>query len=152
MQGGAGGAPQEWVPPQPPCDVKAGHFRVTSAIVDLQNAASKPNARERLLKDANDVLTRAITQDKQDKNAGAWYYLGRYYVEVKDAPGADTAFQRAVALAPQCKDDIDRHRERLWIDVINHGLPRALPNRSVVRIPARAWGAARALRPTVIQP
>ncbi len=122
MQGGAGGAPQEWVPPQPPCDVKAGHFRVTSAIVDLQNAASKPNARERLLKDANDVLTRAITQDKQDKNAGAWYYLGRYYVEVKDTPGADTAFQRAVALAPQCKDDIDRYRERLWVDVINHGL------------------------------
>src|SRR5438034_6560955 len=122
MQGGAGGAPQEWVPPQPPCDVKAGHFRVTSAIVDLQNAASKPNARERLLKDANDVLTRAITQDKQDQNAGAWYYLGRYYVEVKDTPGADTAFQRAVALAPQCKDDIDRYRERLWVDVLNHGL------------------------------
>ncbi|HWC75387.1 MAG TPA: tetratricopeptide repeat protein [Gemmatimonadales bacterium] len=114
--------PQEWVPPQPPCDVKAGHFRVTSAIIDLQNAATKANARERLLKDANDVLTRAITQDKQDKNPGAWYYLGRYYVEMKDAAGADSAFQRAVALAPQCKDDVDRYRERLWVDVINAGL------------------------------
>ena len=117
-----GGGPQEWVPPQPPCDVKAGHFRVTSAIVDLQNAATKVNARERLLKDANDVLTRALTQDKQDKNPAAWYYLGRYYVETKDAPGADSAFQRAVALAPQCKNDIDHHRERLWVDVINGGL------------------------------
>jgi Tfp pilus assembly protein PilF len=114
--------PSEWVPPQPPCDLKAGHFRVTSAIVDLQNAATKANARERLLQDARDVLTRALTQDKQDKNPAAWYYLGRYYVERKDAAGADTAFQRAVALAPQCKEDIDRHREMVWVNVINAGL------------------------------
>lgn len=114
--------PQEWVPPQPPCELKAGHFRVTSAIVDLQNAATKANARDRLLKDANDVLTRAITQDKQDKNPAAWYYFGRYYVEVKDAAGADSAFQRAVALAPLCKEDIDRHRNSVWVDVINAGL------------------------------
>ncbi|HKA60072.1 MAG TPA: hypothetical protein VKD28_15735, partial [Gemmatimonadales bacterium] len=100
--------PQQWVPPQPPCDLKAGHFRVTSAIVDLQNAATKANARQRLLSDAKDVLTRAITGDKQDKNPAAWYYFGRYYVETNDAAGADTAFQRAVALAPQCKADIDR--------------------------------------------
>src|SRR4051812_26930680 len=114
--------PHEWVPPQPPCDVKAGHFRVTSAIVDLQNAATKLNARERLLQDAKDVLTHAITLDKQDKNPGAWYYFGRYYVETKDAAGADSAFQRAVALAPQCKDDIDRYREILWVDAVNAGL------------------------------
>lgn len=117
-----GGGPQEWVPPQPPCDLKAGHFRVTSAIVDLQNASTKANARERLLKDANDVLTRAITQDKQDKNPAAWYYFGRYYVETKDAAGADTAFARAVTLAPLCKEDIDHHRSRVWVDVINAGL------------------------------
>lgn len=112
----------EWIPPQPPCELKAGHFRVTSAIVDLQNAATKANARERLLKDANDVLTRAITQDKQDKNPAAWYYFGRYYVEVKDAAGADSAFERAAALAPQCTDDIDRYRNAVWVDVINAGL------------------------------
>ena len=113
---------QQWVPPQPPCELKAGHFRVTSAIVDLQNAATKANARQRLLQDAKDVLTRAITADKQDKNPAAWYYFGRYYVETNDAGGADTAFQRAVALAPQCKEDIDRHREALWVEVINAGL------------------------------
>jgi len=31
-------------------------------------------------------------------------------VEVADAAGGDTAFQKAVALAPQCKEDVDRYR------------------------------------------
>ena len=115
-------APREWVPPQPPCDIKAGHFRVNSAIVDLQSAASKPLTRDRMLSETKDILTRAITIDKQDKNPAVWYYFGRYYVEVGDAAGADTAFQKAAALAPQCKEDVDRYRTRLWADVLNGGL------------------------------
>lgn len=113
---------QAYVPPQPPCDIKAGHFRVTSAIVDLQSAATKPNTRDRMLQATQDVLTRAINIDGQDKNPAAWYYLGRYYVEMKDAAGADSAFRRAVALAPQCQQDIDTYRERLWVDVLQAGL------------------------------
>jgi len=113
---------QAYVPPQPPCDIKAGHFRVTSAIVDLQSAATKPNTRDRMLQATRDVLTRAITTDGQDKNPAAWYYLGRYYVEMKDAAGADSAFRRAAALAPQCQQDIDAYRERLWVDVLQAGL------------------------------
>jgi cytochrome c-type biogenesis protein CcmH/NrfG len=113
---------QGWVPPQLLCDIKAGHFRVTSAIVDLQSAATKPNTRDRMLQATLDVLTRAITADGQDKNPAAWYYLGRYYVEMKDAAGADSAFRRAVALAPQCQQDVDTYRERLWVDVLQAGL------------------------------
>lgn len=113
---------QAYVPPQLPCDIKAGHFRVTSAIVDLQSAATKPNTRDRMLQATLDVLTRAITADGQDKNPAAWYYLGRYYVEMKDAAGADSAFRRAAALAPQCQQDIDTYRERLWVDVLQAGL------------------------------
>jgi cytochrome c-type biogenesis protein CcmH/NrfG len=119
---GAQGGAQVWVPPQPPCDVKAGHFRVTSAVVNLQTAAQKPIARDRMLQQTLDVLTRAIVNDKQDKNPGAWYYFGRYYVEMGDAAGADSAFRRAEALAPQCKQDIDTYRERLWGDVVQAGL------------------------------
>ncbi|HEV8305717.1 MAG TPA: hypothetical protein VGQ25_12185 [Gemmatimonadales bacterium] len=115
-------AAQTWIPPQPPCDIKAGHFRVTSAIVDLQAAAQKPNARERMLRQAQDVLTRAITGDAQDKNPAAWYYFGRYYVEMGDAAGADSAFRRAEGLAPQCKQDIDGYRAKLWTDVVAAGL------------------------------
>ena len=113
---------RSWVPPQPPCDIKAGHFRVTSAIVDLQSAATKPNTRDRMLDAARDVLTRAITGDQQDKNPAAWYYLGRYYVEMKDPAGADSAFRRALALAPQCQQDVEPYREQLWTDVLQAGL------------------------------
>ncbi|HET9387671.1 MAG TPA: tetratricopeptide repeat protein [Gemmatimonadales bacterium] len=113
---------REWVPPQPPCDIKAGHFRVNSAVVDLQSAVTKPNTRDRMLAAAKDVLTRSITADRQDKNPAVWYYFGRYYVEMKDAAGADSAFRKARALAPQCQADIDGYREQLWTDVLQTGL------------------------------
>jgi cytochrome c-type biogenesis protein CcmH/NrfG len=122
VPGSLGAQTAGWVPPQPPCDLKAGHFRVTSAIVDLQSAATRPNTRERMLQATQDVLTRAITGDGQDKNPAAWYYFGRYYVERQDAAGADSAFRRALALAPQCEQDIDMYRERLWVDVLQAGL------------------------------
>lgn len=115
-------AAQTWTPPQPPCDLKAGHFRVNSAVVNLKTAAEKPNTRERMLRQTEDVLTRAITGDAQADNPAAWYYLGRYYVEMGDAAGADSAFRTALALAPQCQEDIDRYRQKLWTDVLAAGL------------------------------
>ena len=120
---------QVWVQPQPPCDIKPGHFRIVSAVVDLKSAAEKPVTRDHMLQAAQDVLTRAITGDGQDKNPGAWYYFGRYYVEVDDAAGADSAFRRAEALAPQCKQDIDGYRQRLWTDVVQAGLRNWQENR-----------------------
>ena len=65
-------AQQTWTPPQPPCDLKAGHFRVNSAIVDLRSAAQQPITRDRMLQQTLDVLTRTITGDGQDKNPAAW--------------------------------------------------------------------------------
>ena len=111
-----------WVPPQPPCDIKPGHFRVNSAVVDLQSAATRPNTRDRMLEAARDVLTRSITADGQEKNPAVWYYFGRYYVEMKDGAGADSAFRKALALAPQCQAEIDGYREQVWGDVVQNGL------------------------------
>lgn len=115
-------AQQQWVGPQPPCDIKPGFFRINSVIVDLQKAAQTPALRERMLGQAQDVLVRSIRDDHQDKNPAAWYYLGRYYVEVQDAGGADTAFDRAEALAPQCKADIAAYRGQLAEAATNQGL------------------------------
>lgn len=112
----------QWVQPKPPCDVKPGHFRVNSAVVNLSTAAEKPTQRDRMLRQTLDVLTRALIQDKQDENPGAWYYLGRYYVEMKDGAGADTAFARAEKLAPQCAADITGYRTMLAADLQTDGL------------------------------
>lgn len=102
-----------WVEPKPPCDIKPGFFRLNSALVDLQHAAQEPQMRDHLLGQAQEVLVRTIRDDKQDKNPAAWYYLGRYYVEEGDALGADSAFAKAQALAPQCKADIASYRSSL---------------------------------------
>jgi tetratricopeptide (TPR) repeat protein len=111
-----------WVEPKAPCNVVAGHFRITSAVLDLKIASEQPVQRDRMLRQALDVLTRAIRDDKQDKNPGAWYYFGRYYILMEDAAGADSSFDRAEALAPQCKAEIDGYRAELAGAVANQGL------------------------------
>ena len=115
-------AQQQWVGPQPPCDIKPGFFRINSVIVDLQKAVQTPTLRDRMLSQAQEVLVRTIRDDKQDKNPAAWYYLGRYYVEMKDPTGADSAFDRAETLAPQCKTDIAGYRGQLSEAATNAGL------------------------------
>ena len=119
---GLGAQAKTWVEPKPPCDIKPGFFRLNSAVVDLQHAAQQPQMRDHLLGQAQEVLVRTIRDDKQDKNPAAWYYLGRYYVEESDAVGADTAFARAAALAPQCKADIATYIAPLAQAALNQGL------------------------------
>ena len=148
LGGGAPLAGQTWTPPLPPCDIKAGHFRVNSAIVNLKTAAEKPNTRDHMLRQTLDVLTRTITGDGQDKNPAAWYYLGRYYVEVRDAGGADSAFDRAEALAPQCRQDIAGYRQALWSDVVAAGLRNWQENRpDSAKLLLRQAGALRPAQP-----
>src|SRR5437879_6194941 len=50
------------------------------------------------------------------------YYLGRYYFEIGDAAGADSALARALALAPPRRQDIDGYRRRLWANTLTAGL------------------------------
>ncbi len=111
-----------WVGPQPSCGLQPGHFRINSAVLNLKLAAEQPAQRDRMLRQVQDVLVRAFRDDKQDKNPAAWYYFGRFYVEVGDAVGADTAFDRAEALAPQCASDISGYRATLAEEVLNRGL------------------------------
>ncbi len=111
-----------WVGPQPPCSLQPGHFRINSAVLNLKLAAEQPVQRDRMLRQTQDVVVRAIRDDKQDKNPAAWYYFGRYYAEIGDAVGADTAFDRAEALAPQCAADISGYRATLAEDVLTRGL------------------------------
>jgi tetratricopeptide (TPR) repeat protein len=112
-----------WV--QPKCDLKSGHFLVNSALLYLRNAAETrfDDVRERDLRDANRSLVQALTANGQDKNPAAWYYLGRYYIARNDAVGADSAFRKAEALAPSCKDDmLFWRRNSLWVPAFNAGV------------------------------
>jgi tetratricopeptide (TPR) repeat protein len=114
----------------PTCDLKKGHYLVNSAVLYLQNASRRgvfPDDRQRHLHDANRVLLEAIDKGRSDDPA-VWYYLGRYYEEMKDVDGADSSFTRAAQLAPQCVTDINLHRRRLWVPILNSAVDRMRAN------------------------
>src|SRR5256886_14597996 len=77
--------------------------------------------RAKDLKDAERVLTQAVTTGKQEKNPAAWDYLGRYYMMAEDLGAADSALSKALALAPACKDDIALDRRPAWVAVLHAG-------------------------------
>jgi tetratricopeptide (TPR) repeat protein len=97
---------------------------VNSAVLYLKSAFETkfPDQRDKDLRDVIRVLGQALGSGGQQKNPAAWYFLGRYYVEIKDAAGADSAFARAVALAPPCAQDINLWRRQLWAPVMNAGI------------------------------
>ena len=117
-----GAAAQLWLPAA--CDIKPGHYLVNSGALYLKSAFTTKFADQRAkdLKDANRVLMQALTSGGQEKNPAAWYYLGRYYLIADDLVGADSAFTKALALAPKCKDDIALYRRQAWVPVFNAGV------------------------------
>jgi tetratricopeptide (TPR) repeat protein len=115
-------AAQQWTSAK--CELSTSHFLVQGAVQYLKNASETKFQDKRVgyLKDANRVLTEAVTTKGQDKNPAAWYYFGRYYALTNDMAGADTAFTKALALAPQCKEDISVWRRVFWVPVFNEGV------------------------------
>ena len=118
----AAAAQDRWLAPK--CDLKPGHFMVNSGVLYLKSATNTnfQAQREKDLRDAEKSLMQAITQNGQDKNGAAWYYLGRYYGLTNQLIGADTAFDKALALVPKCKDDIATWRKTLWTPLFNQGV------------------------------
>src|SRR2546430_12179851 len=102
-----------WEPPRPPCELVPANSKIDKGIQALRGAQ---------LAQAQKALSEAIVQDNQGTNPAAWYYLGRYYVAVGDAAGADTALARAVTLAPKCAEDVAVYRGELLSKLLNDGL------------------------------
>jgi tetratricopeptide (TPR) repeat protein len=116
------GLPSRYVPPS--CSMKAGHFKVSSGATYLKTGVetSVPANKTRVLGSGHKVLLEAIQQNGQDKNPAAWYYLGRIYLQQGDLVGADTAFTKAEALSPGCKQDISAQRYNGWVPLVNAGI------------------------------
>lgn len=106
------------------CDIKPGHYLVNSGLLYLKSASNAKfeEQKQKDLRDAQRVLNEALTTGRQEKNPAAWYYLGRYYILTSDAVGLDSAFTRAEALKPACKDDIAGWRRVVWVPVFNAGV------------------------------
>jgi tetratricopeptide (TPR) repeat protein len=118
---GQAAAQGQWVPHQRPCNVSTGHFLVRGGQLHLKIAIESrfPEQRASRLEESRKVLHRAILESGQSENAGAWYYLGRTYAEQQDVVGADSAFRRALALAPDCAADVAGYTVALSNQALN---------------------------------
>lgn len=106
---------------EPDCDISAGHFLVSSGATYLAVASGgnknvkgtrDPQKAISSLASGVRVITDAIENKGQAENPGAWYFLGRIYLQAGDLTGADSAFTRAAKMAPQCAADIEKWRDR----------------------------------------
>jgi tetratricopeptide (TPR) repeat protein len=114
--------PTRYVPPE--CGIKPGHFKVSSGATYLKTGVETelPENRSRALSSGKKVLLEAIEKNGQEKNPGAWYYLGRTYLQEGDLAGADSSFTKAETLMPACKDDISKTRYTGWVPLVNGGI------------------------------
>ena len=112
---------QGWFPPT--CELNTGHFLLNSAAIYIRTASASrfQDQRERHLRDARRVLHDAIERGQGD-NPATWYFLGRYYLLIDDLVGADSAFEKAERLKPDCGADIRDHRRRTWQPILNRGV------------------------------
>ena len=115
-------AAAQWAPPR--CELKPGHYLVNSGLLYVRNASNTryEEQKQKDLRDAERVLTQAVTTGGQAENGAAWYYIARSYVLMNDLAGADSAFRRAEQLAPQCAEDIQTWRRFLWTPIYNQGV------------------------------
>lgn len=116
------GLPSRYLPPT--CGLKSGHFKVSSGATYLKTGVETgvPTNKTRALASGQKVLLEAIQQNGQEKNPAAWYYLGRVYLQQGDLAGADSAFTKAEAMSPGCKQDISAQRYNGWVPLINAGI------------------------------
>jgi tetratricopeptide (TPR) repeat protein len=128
--------PSRYVGPE--CGIKPGHFKVSSGATYLKTGIETevPENRTRVLASGHKVILEAIQQNGQDKNPGAWYYLGRIYLQQGDIVGADSSFTKAETMAPKCKEEISKLRYAGWVPLVNAGIEfaRAEKNDSAIAL------------------
>ena len=114
--------PAKFSPPL--CPLKPNNKSVQKAADQLKKShdAKTPAEKQALLSQAKQGLTTAISQESQQANPAAWYYLARVALLEGDARGADSAFTKAHELNNSCEFDINQYRQNSWAAVANPGL------------------------------
>ena len=114
--------PSKYTPPT--CGIKAGHFKVQSGATYLKTGIETevPENRVRALANGKKVLLEALEQNKQEKNPGLWFYLGRVYLQQGDLAGADSSLTKAETMVPACKKEISDVRYAAWVPLVNAGI------------------------------
>lgn len=106
----------------PACDLGGSHFKVSSGRTYVKAAIESASNRERILGDAKRVLMEAVERDGQGNSAQAWFWLGRVALYQGDIAAADSAMDRAEALAPGCREEIAKFRRPTWAGLTQTGI------------------------------
>ncbi len=77
-----------------------------------RGAKPKEDRRVSILQSALKTATDAAIANPQ--SAAGWYYMGRANLYLGDLVGADSAFTKAVELAPDCEGEIGGFRQTAW--------------------------------------
>lgn len=111
----------------PKCSADKGkHFKVSSGATYLKSAITEgADVAPKLLESGEKVTLEAITSEGQDKAPSAWYTLGRIRLFQGNVVGADSALKRALALAPDCKDEVDLLRRIAYVPLVTEAQKQA---------------------------
>lgn len=106
------------------CALKRDNKQVKEGIKGLKDGIQKrkPEEKSRAFEQGKQALIAGITNDGQEQNGAAWYYLGRIYLHRGDLAGSDSALTRAEKLAPDCAEDIGMLRRAAWVPLVNAGI------------------------------
>ena len=106
------------------CSLQGGSKSTGEGLKVLKKAyeAKSPAKRAESLGMARSMILQGITAEGAAGSSNAWHHLARTYMAIGDLTGADSAFARAEALAPDCSIDINQHRQNTWSLVANDGL------------------------------
>jgi tetratricopeptide (TPR) repeat protein len=96
------------------------HTRSAEVYLDRALSAGATAERNELIGQALEVLTEGIESDPG--NPKVWFLAGQAYARLGDAAGADSSFDRAVAIYPEYEAEIEPERLNLWITRYNQGV------------------------------
>jgi tetratricopeptide (TPR) repeat protein len=96
------------------------HTRSAEIYIERANSAAATSERNELLAKALEVLAEGIESDAG--NPKVWFMVGQAYARMGDAAGADSSFDKAVAIYPEYEPEIEPERLNVWITRYNQGI------------------------------
>jgi tetratricopeptide (TPR) repeat protein len=103
---------------QKPKDSK--YTKDAGKFIGLAMTRQSPAERMPLYQQALDALREGFEKDAD--NPKLWYTAGQTYAGLRQFVAADSAFDKAVSLYPEYKEEVDAEREAGWMDGFQMGV------------------------------
>lgn len=89
-------------------------------FIGLAMTRQTPEERAQYYQQALDAVRPAFTEDAD--NARTWHVAGQAYAGIGQYVAADSAFDKAVSIAPELEEEIEPEREAGWMEAFDKGV------------------------------